>query len=165
MEPPARDSVKRMSPTLWALGSRMLCVKIGVAEAQQLNTIASWKDGDSEFRLIPRDEALLVGFGEGDSAVDRIQECGTGGSVFSIGNEAICKAKSWYEGRQLEGTTIEVVREQFPSVPLPEVLYSWNDPAMHRTFLITRRVYARTLNAAWPDLSASQRKTIAVEGH
>jgi hypothetical protein len=163
MEPPARDSIKRMSPTLWTLGSSMICVKIGVGQAQPLNTIASWKDGDSDFHLIPRDEGLLVGLGEGDSAIDRIQECGTGGSVFSIGSEAICKAKSWYEGRQLEGATIKFVREQFPSVPLPEVLYSWTNPAMHRTFLITRRVHARTLNTAWPDLSASQRKSIAIE--
>lgn len=100
---------------------------------------------------------------DGDSAIDRIQECGTGGAVWGIGNEAICKVKGWSEGWQLEASTIDFVRGNFPSVRLPEVLYSWIDRPINRTFLIMKRVHARTLNAAWPSLSTGQRESIINE--
>lgn len=69
--------------------------------------------------------------------------------------------KGWGEDRQLESTTIEFVRRTFPSVPLPEVLYSWIDKPLKRTYMILVRVHARTLNAAWPQLSVTQRQKIA----
>jgi hypothetical protein len=69
--------------------------------------------------------------------------------------------EGWREDRQLEAATIDFVRGNFPSVPLPEVLYSWIDQPINRTFLLMKRVHARTLNVAWPQLSADQRRNIA----
>lgn len=125
-----------------------MCTKTAAQDAQPQNSIVSWQDSDSIFHLLPRDDSLALNLGKGDSAIDRIQECGTGGSVWAIGNEVICKVKGWSEGRQLESSTLEFVREEFPSVPLPEVIYSWVDRRFNRTFLIMKRVHARTLNAA-----------------
>ena len=161
MEPPARESVKRITPHLWTLGSNMMCVKINAQETPPLSSLQSWQDGDSMFCLLPRDEALLTTSGEGDSAIDLIQECGTGGSVWGIGSEAICKVKGWREDRQLEAGTIAFVRDNCSSVPVPEVLYTWIDKPFNRSFLILRRVRGHTLNSAWPYLSASQRLKIA----
>jgi len=161
MKPPARESVKRIHSQLWALGSNFLCSKVETGSEPPKNPIFSWLDDNSTFHIIPRDEPLSTALNEGDSAVDRIQECATGGSIWGIGNEAICKVKGWCEDRQLEADTIEFVRNDFPSVPLPEVLYSWIDKPLKRTYLILRRVHARTLNAAWPQLSATQRQKIA----
>ncbi|KAL9107638.1 MAG: hypothetical protein Q9187_008399 [Circinaria calcarea] len=163
MEPPARESVKRVDSRLWILGLTMICSKITAREFQPLNSIVSWQDGDSTFYLLPRDQTLRTTLNEGDSAIDRIQECGTGGSVWGIGNEVICKVKSWCEGRQLEATTISFVRENCPDVPVPEVIHSWTDRPLNRTYLILKRVHARTLNTAWPHLSADQRSNIADE--
>ncbi|KUJ10101.1 uncharacterized protein LY89DRAFT_269934 [Mollisia scopiformis] len=163
MEPPARESVKRMNPSLWTLGTTVICVKISTGDAQPLNSLASWVDGDSTFHLQPRDETYLTNSTEGDAAIDRLQECGTGGSVWKLGSEAICKVKSWYEGRQLEATTIDFVRKTCPEVPMAEVIYSWIDRPINRTFLIMKRVQARTLNTAWPHLSAAQHMNIAKE--
>ncbi|KAF1959786.1 hypothetical protein CC80DRAFT_489872 [Byssothecium circinans] len=163
MEPPARESVRRMNAHIWTLGSQMMCIRVGVEEIPPLNSLCSWQDGDSMFHLLTRDETLLMTSGEGDSAIDRIQECGTGGSVWAIGSEAICKVKGWCEDRQLEAATIAFLRAKCPSVPVPEVLYSWIDHAFQRTFLVMRRVHGRTLNQAWPDLSDSQRLNIANE--
>ncbi len=163
MEPPARESVKRINPHLWILGSNVLCSKTAAGEAQPLNTMASWQDGSSTFHLLPRDETFEVTPDQGDSAIDRIKECGTGGGVWRIGSNAICKVKGWAEGRQLEATTISFVRENFADVPVPEVLHSWIDRPFKRTFLIMKRVHAKTLETIWPDLSADQRSNIAEE--
>jgi len=163
MEPPARESVKRINPQLWTLGTSLICTKLGAHDVHPRNSIVSWQDGNSTFHLLPRDDSLPINSSEGDSAIDRIQECGTGGSVWGIGNEAICKVKGWCEDRQLEASAIDFVRENFPSIPLPEVLYSWIDRPFNCTILILRRVHARTLNAAWPSLSTSQRQSIATE--
>jgi hypothetical protein len=164
MELPARESVKRINPRLWTLGSNMMCVKSDAQETPPPSAVSSWHDGDSIFYLVPRDETLLLtASGEGDPAIDRIQECGTGGSVWGIGSEVICKVKGWCEDRQLEAATIAFVGENCPSVPLPEVLYSWIDQPINRTFLILRRVRGRTLSSAWPHLSAGQRLNIAEE--
>ncbi|TVY50378.1 hypothetical protein LCER1_G009015 [Lachnellula cervina] len=161
------QSVKQLKPQLWTLGSSMICTKADAHDVAPLNSFISWQDGNDTFHILPRDDALLADLNEGDSAIGRIQECGSGGAVWIIGNEVICKVKSWNEERQLEATTIEFVRDNFPSVPLPEVLYSWIDRPFKRTFLILKRVHARTLNIAWPSLSLSQRQNLANEmaGH
>jgi hypothetical protein len=153
--------VKRMNPQLWTLGTSVICAKVGAHDMHPRNSLVSWQDGKSTFHLLPRDESLLTNLSEGDSAIDLIQECGTNGSIWGIGNEAICKVKGWCEERQLEASTIDFVRDNFPSIPLPEVLYSWIDRPINRTFLILKRVHARTLNAAWPSLSTDQRQSLA----
>jgi len=89
IEPPARESMKRISPQLWTLGSSLMCTKVSAHDVQPLNTILSWHDGNSTFHLLPRDEPLLTTLNEGDSVIDRIQDYGTGGAVWGIGNEVI----------------------------------------------------------------------------
>ncbi|KAF4626294.1 hypothetical protein G7Y89_g11868 [Cudoniella acicularis] len=163
MKPTARESIKRMSPQLWTIGSSMMCSKVKTQDAQPLESIVSWHEGSSTFHLLPRDESVLKNLGEGDSVIDRIHESGTGSGVWGIGDEFIFKAKGWKEDRQLEAVTMNFVAENFPSVPVPEVLYSWIDQALDRTFLITKRVHARTLNNAWSQLSPAQRQGIANE--
>jgi hypothetical protein len=141
----------------------MVGVKISIGDAQPINSLASWVDGNSTFHLLPQDEICFTNPVEGDAAIDRLQECGSGGSVWLLGSEAICKVKSWCEGRQLEATTISFVREHCPQLPIVEVIYSWIDRPINRTFLIVKRVHAKTLGAAWPHLSVAQRLNIAEE--
>jgi hypothetical protein len=161
MEPPARESVKRINSQLWTLGSALMCIKRATQHAQPHNSIVSWTYGDSTFYLLPRDDALLLNLGQGDSAIDWIKDGATGGGVWTLGNEVICKVKSWKEGRQLESSTLDFVRENFPSVPLPENIYSSIDRPFNRTFLFMKRIHARTLNDAWPTISTDQRQNIA----
>lgn len=81
MEPPARESVKRIDPQLWALGSSFLCSKVDTGSEPPINSIFSWRDDNSTFNLLPRDEPLFTALNEGDATIDRIQECATGGSI------------------------------------------------------------------------------------
>jgi hypothetical protein len=161
MEPPTRESVKTMDSHLWTLGSALMCVKMATQDAQPHNSIVSWQDGDSTFHLLPRDDSVIEKLGQGDPVIDRIQDCGSNGALWAIGNEVICKVKSWAERRQRESSTIEFVRENFSFVPLPEVIYSSIDRSIHRTFMLMKRVHARTLNTAWSTLSRLQQQNIA----
>jgi hypothetical protein len=163
MDPPARESVKRINAQLWTLGTKVMCIKVDAEETPPFDSLCSWQETDKTFHLLPFNDTLLPPSAKGDAAIDRIQECGTGGSVWGLGNEAICKVKGWREDRQLEAATIAFVSEHCPSVPLPQVLYSWIDEASNRTFLVMRRVHCRTLNSAWAHLSATQRLNIASE--
>jgi hypothetical protein len=140
-----------------------MCVKLSAKEAAPPSTVFTWEDDESKFHLLPRDETLLATLGEGDTTVDRIKESGAGSSVWEIGSQGICKVKGWREDRQLEAATIAFINKTCPSVPLPEVLYSWTDKPSDRVFLILKRVQGRTLADAWPHLSAVQRKNIATE--
>jgi hypothetical protein len=71
MEPPSRESIKRINPQLWTLGSSLVCAKTNAHGVHPLNTtIVSWQDGNSTFHLLPRDESILTTFSDGDSAID-----------------------------------------------------------------------------------------------
>lgn len=97
----------------------------------------------------------------GDAEMDIIPHGGTSAAVWSIGNNAICKVKAWCEGLELEANTIRFVREHAGGVPVPEVIHTWIDHDLSRTFLITKRVSGRTLQQAWPELSSGNRLQIA----
>jgi hypothetical protein len=59
--------------------------------------------------------------------------------------------------------TIAFIREHFPDIPVTEVVYGWVDKAIHRSFLVMKRIRARTLEVAWPQLTQQQRLNIAKE--
>lgn len=98
-----------------------------------------------------------------DAEIDRICHGGTSTAVWSIGNNVICKAKAWCEGLELEANTIGFVREYAGEVPFPEVIHTWIDHDLNKTFLIMKRVSGRTLQQAWPELSSGNRIQIADE--
>jgi hypothetical protein len=75
----------------------------------------------------------------------------------------VCKVHAWKEGIQLESETIAFVREHFPDIPVTKVVYEWVDNDINRSFLIMKRIRARTLEVAWPQLTQQQRLNIAKE--
>jgi hypothetical protein len=77
-----------------------------------------------------------------------IYQAGPGSAVWTLGNQAICKVHAWKENIQLEAETLAFIHERFPTIPIPEVLFSWIDKSMNRSFLIMKRIHARTLEVA-----------------
>ena len=55
------------------------------------------------------------------------------------------------------------MKERAPEVPTPEVIYSWIDRALDRTFLIIRRMSGTPLHLTWEKLSLSQMRKLAEE--
>ena len=118
------------------------------------------------FHLLPQhDYATSMGDQplQGEPEHDLIYQAGSGSAVWIVGNEVVCKVHAWKLGIQLESETIAFMREHFPTIPVPKVLYEWVDQSMNRSFLIMKRVHARTLDVAWPSLTQQQRLNIANE--
>jgi Ser/Thr protein kinase RdoA (MazF antagonist) len=59
-----------------------------------------------------------------------------------------------------ESDTINFVKTQCPSIPLPEVIFSWIDRDWNRSFTLLKRVSGKTLHESWPSLSELQRAAI-----
>jgi hypothetical protein len=155
MDPPIDISVTRINSCHWTMGSSTVCKRVTNLESKPSDAISSWQDGDSTFYLRRRngDDLSVL---EGDAQVDRIHEGGTSAAVWCIGDNAFCKVYAWCKGLELEANTIRFVTENALGVPVPEVIHSWIDRDLNRTFLITKRVTGQTLEEAWPQLSSSQ---------
>jgi len=158
MTPPIGASVHRLTSDLWILGSSRVCERVTTLNPS--NTIISWEDHDGTFCLRELVEEDLL-FAEDGLDMGLVHKGGTSAAVWSIGPNAFCKVKAWREGLEAESDTIEFVRKNVPSIPLPEIIFSWVDHKWNRSFLILKRVSGQTLRDAWPRLSLAQRSEAA----
>jgi len=175
MYPPCTESIQTSSFGTLNMGTAVMCIKTTSDATPAGNSLASWQDGDSVFQLLPRhdyaaqtaDQSLRLD----ESPLKKIQEpehqliyeAGSRSAVWLLGDKAVCKVHAWKEGMQLESETIAFVREQFPTIPVPEVLCGWVDKSINRSFLVMKRIRARTLDLAWAQLTYQQRLNIAKE--
>ncbi|KAH6651275.1 kinase-like domain-containing protein [Chaetomium tenue] len=160
MDPVIGVSVARINPSRWLLGSLMVCEKSDILESTPSDAISHWKDGNNTFCLrkkLADDPELSTG----DSQVDRIHAAGTSAASWCLGQDTFVKVHSWIEGLEMEAEKIQFVTEKAPEVPVPEVIYTWIDRDLNRSFLIMKRVEGQTLDKAWPKLSPPQRTQIA----
>ncbi|KND88703.1 hypothetical protein TOPH_06604 [Tolypocladium ophioglossoides CBS 100239] len=158
MSPPITVSVTRINPHRWILGSSIICETIKNPEAKPVNAIIDWQAGGNTFYLQKRTANDLP---DGDTEIGRIHVGGTSAAVWCLGENTFCKAHAWCKGLELEANTIRFVREKASEVPVPEVIYSWIDYDLNRTFLVTKRVRGQPLERMWPQLSSPQRTRIA----
>lgn len=160
MIPPIDVSVARVNSHCWTMGSSAICEKVTSPESTPTNAIISWQDGSSTFYLREPNEKDFSA-SKGDAQVDRIHVGGSSAAVWQIGDNAFCKVHAWCEGLELEANTIRFVTRNALGVPVPEVIHSWVDRNLNRTFLITKRVSGQRLEEAWPQMSSDQRTRIA----
>ncbi|THX27621.1 hypothetical protein D6D12_05392 [Aureobasidium pullulans] len=167
MIPPCRESITESSPNILALGTMVNCIRAPLSTPPAPNTLLSWHDEDFIFHLLPRGRSTANLINSSPQLQDSlpmhelIYDAGSCSGVYFLGKEIVCKVKGWKEGMQLECQTIAFVREHFPTIPVPEILYSWIDKSINRSFDIMKRVHARTLDKAWADLTPQQRLNIA----
>lgn len=86
---------------------------------------------------------------------------GTSWGLWLFGKDSFCKVRSWHDAMEDEKDTIDFVHTCCPTIPLPEVIFSWIDREWSRTFIITRRIPGKTLDRRWWSLTESQRSEIA----
>ncbi|GKZ28346.1 hypothetical protein AbraIFM66950_003603 [Aspergillus brasiliensis] len=134
--PPVEASVSQLSPDTYQMGSMYLCRKAtsGIPDT----AVASWDEDDRQYYL-----------------------AGLSSAVWEIGTQAICKVKTWADGMGRESDTLAFIASRFPYIPIPEVVYSWTDEKLNRSFLIMRRVQGQTLASAWPSLTSEQKAGVA----
>lgn len=164
MNPRQIDSLKISSLGALDIGTLVTCVKTGADAPSPKNCLLSWPDGEFAFHLLPQQNSTI---GRNDQLEEPeyhlIHEAGSSNAVWLLGTEVVCKVHAWKEGIDLESQAIAFIREHFPAIPVPEVLYEWVDKSINRTFLIMKRIRARTLDVACPQLTHQQRLNIAEE--
>lgn len=159
MDPRIGLSVAYTSPDRWNMGNLWFCEK--VSGPTPTDAVATWEDGDSTFALRPQPENSPPL--EGDSDTNRFCETGSRLAIWYIGENVICKVASWIEGLELEADTIRAVKDQMPSIPVPEVIYSWIDHAWNRSYLLYKRPSGEKLRHAWGKLSPAQIEKVAAD--
>lgn len=138
------------------MGSKFLCKK-ATSEIPKA-AVATWQEDDGQYYLT---EAASLSSLE-KAADSLIYQAGMSSAVWEIGTNAICKVKTWTQGMERESNTLAFVASRFPHIPIPEVIYSWVDEQLSRTFLILRRVHGQTLASAWPSLTPEERAQVAI---
>ncbi|GAB1194472.1 hypothetical protein APSETT444_003718 [Aspergillus pseudonomiae] len=134
------------------MGSKFPCKKV-TSEIPE-TAVATWKERDGHYCLF---EGTGWNSSSPEAADGLIYQAGMSSAVWEIGYQAICKVKTWSEGMESESDTLAFVASRFPHIPLPEVIYSWVDKKLDRTFLILRRVQGQTLAKVWPSLTSEQK--------
>ncbi|KAH0338594.1 hypothetical protein KCU81_g7553, partial [Aureobasidium melanogenum] len=167
MDPRGVESISRSDSGALNIGTSVACASARACVTRPLDSLASWQDGDNVVYLLPKTEhtppVLPHDFPQEKLEHRLIYEAGSANAVWTIGNEAVCKVQAWKESYQSESETIAFVRKQAPTIPVPKVIYSWIDPSINRSFLIMRRIKARTLESAWLQMTHQQRLNVARE--
>lgn len=159
MEVPIGVSVGLIKPGHWRIGTSMSCEQLH-GQPPPEDAVAHWIDGDSAWCLRPQPPTNSP---SGDSEVAKFREVAGCIALWNLSPNVFCKARSWCEGVELEGKTIEFVKKHAPSVPVPEVFYNWADPAWDRTFIIERRAPGECMNDVWTQMSTEQKMDVAAQ--
>lgn len=143
------------------MGSKFICEKTTFEVPTA--AIASWVDHDGIYYLREISETDLELPSVEKETIDHlIYQAGTSSAVWAIGSSVICKAKAWCEGMELESDTLAFVAANCPQILIPEVVDSWLDRGLNRTFLLLKRINnAQTLDNAWLILSSEQKHQAA----
>src|SRR4051812_26081608 len=148
-------SFKQLTSNTWLVGGLLL-----LHRSQKLLAWATWNDhGDeSSYTLTIAPTPPPSATTPPDSPyIKLVHEAGDASAVWSIGNNAFCKARYIEEGVTTESTTLKFVRNQKPrSFEIPQVIHhAFGDD---RSFLFLQRVPGRTLDVAWPTLNEYWRR-------
>ncbi|KAK6000670.1 hypothetical protein QM012_003395 [Aureobasidium pullulans] len=160
MNPRHVDSITTPDQKILNVGTSRICIRVPSSEAPPSESLASWQDGYSVIHVLLRD---TLSFESLELDHQLIHEAGSANAVWTLGNTAVCKVNPWKEGYELEADTLAYISTEFPSIPITEVIYTWIDKPINRSFLITKRIHARTIDQAWADLSHQQRLNLANE--
>ncbi|PGH28326.1 hypothetical protein GX50_08940 [[Emmonsia] crescens] len=141
----------------------MVCEK---GSATTTSSIVSWVDASGSMfclrAIAEGEEQLSLGLADAKlSEQNRIHTAGTSAAVWKIG-DVYCKVKSYVPGMPLEADTIGFVKSKDSTVTFPEVIHTWVDESMCRTFVLLKQIKGRTLEQCWSSLSSDQHSSIAV---
>lgn len=157
MPSPLNQSIRRIGPSRWCIGS-LICERTGFIHPT--DAIAAWQENDCIHNLRKIEDGTIFppSFMGSSDEVQLIHEGGSSSAVWAIGKEAICKVKAWNPKMESEDKTIAFVKKIAPQISTPKVIYAWTD--RDRSFLILGRIKGSTLRDAWISLSLSQRRSV-----
>lgn len=159
---PLNQSIIQIDRNRWQVGS-LECERI--QSPPPTDTLAAWKDYDCTYIIRKTEDvgAIPPRFVKSSDELRLIHEGGSLSAVWAIGRQAFCKVKAWSSAMESEHNKIAFVKNLALQIPMPEVIYTWNE--QDRSYLILRRIKGSTLRDAWTSLSLAKRelavKTIA----
>lgn len=141
------QSLKEIDENTWLIGS-LLLQRLPPSSTR----FATWKDDDgASFLLSAAPKPSPAATADIKSPhITLIHTAGDASGVWSIGNNAVCKARFTIPGITPESTTLQYVQERNPSFGTPEVIYHAYES--DRNFLFLRRVPGPALFKMWPSL-------------
>uniref|UniRef100_A0A093V7A4 Uncharacterized protein YcbJ n=1 Tax=Talaromyces marneffei PM1 TaxID=1077442 RepID=A0A093V7A4_TALMA len=154
--PPIESSILKVGDDIYRMGSTFICEK-AIGEVPE-SAVTTWKDNNDTYYLRRAVDEFLP---ENNALEDVIYKAGTSSAVWAIGRNVICKVKTWCHGMEMESSTLAFLAVNFPHIPIPDVVISWLDTKLNRTFLLLKRIEGQTLQSAWPSLSSEHRHRIA----
>lgn len=162
MEPPIGQSMSLTSAGRWTMGTRMLCEEL--TSAPPADAITTWNDGFATYCLRPNPEPITNFLPPpGDPLAGRFRNVGRDSAGYAIGPNTICKIRSWSPPCPIEAESIAFVKKNAPSVPVPNVYYSWVDEPWHRVFMLMQRAPGQLLDDAWLKFTPKQKQQVANE--
>lgn len=140
-------SLKQVDSNTWLIGGLVL------HRSPYPSDTATWNDdSDNSSYTLTESPHPTPSATEPDSPfIKLVHEAGDESAVWSIGNNAFCKARYTQEGVTPESVTLNFVRDQKPSFKVPKVLH--HAFGHDRSYLFLQRVPGRTLDTAWPTLN------------
>jgi len=149
-------SLKEIDENTWLIG-RFVLQRLPRSETGVMG-LATWKENDGASFVLKKPPTPLPEASADIKSphITLIHEAGDASAVWSIGNNALCKARYTVPGITPESTTLKYVQEQNPSFRTPEVLYHAYDG--DRNFLFLRRLPGMTLFKMWPSLDDKVRQ-------
>lgn len=128
MNPVIGDSVARINPSRWLLGSLMVCERADSSESTPADAISHWDNGGSTFYLRKKSaDDLELELLAGDAETDRIHAAGTSAATWCLGQDTFVKVHCWIESLEMGAEKIRFVAEKAPEVPVPKVIYAEKD--------------------------------------
>jgi hypothetical protein len=154
--PPIESSILKIGDNIYRMGSTFICEKT-IGELPE-SAVTMWKDNNDTYYLRRAVDEFLP---ENNAFEDVIYKAGTSSAVWAFGTSVICKVKTWCNGMGMESSTLAFLAVNFPHIPVPDVVFSWLDTKLNRTFLLLKRIEGLTLQSAWPSLSSEHKQQIA----
>ncbi|KAB8596109.1 hypothetical protein FH972_025818 [Carpinus fangiana] len=147
----------------WLLGGSVL-VQWSDALQPENDVLAQWPDGTGYFTVKTHAEnqhglhRSAEQNADSQSLFSLIYEAGDATAVWALGTDTICKIKEKIPNVCSEARIIAFVQENIPSVPVPEVLYTYERDDCYVLFL--KRVPGETVRDAWLTLTPDQQSHI-----
>jgi len=155
LNPPIKSSISRIRENQWLVGQNHICELRDLSLPSE--NLCYWLDPSGrtfQIRTFLSPPATVP--------VEPFCSASASAAVWEFAG-LIWKVKSWVPGVEDEAHTINFVKNTFPLIPIPEIVYHWNEELANRSFMAMKRAPGETLDSSRCTLSDPERKTIASE--
>ena len=166
--PSSKNAVWEIRPGKWAIGSHML-VEVTDSTSEAEDQQAVWRDDNQiAFRARPLPEELLNAYNDSKlieaSRFEGVQAWNRSMGIYELGHGVLLKAKRLgLGGSPAEPATMQLIRKEAPSVPVPEVLHHWRDEVWFCHFTIMRKLPGRPICDMWYALDPKHQQRLVEE--